>query len=180
MRAAPLRSIPAAPSPSHSALVFLLGSAQAPEHPILHSDFSRDKLLNDHLLRLYGKCGCLDEACRVFDGIPHKDVYTWTAMIGAYAQAGGAKCIFDKMPEKNAVTWNAMITTYAKAGHLEEEKNLFDRMPHWTLISCNIMLVSYTIDHDLKCVLDLLDSMQERNVFTWNTMITAFAQEGQL
>ncbi|EFJ32823.1 hypothetical protein SELMODRAFT_72074, partial [Selaginella moellendorffii] len=57
------------------------------------------------LLRLYGKCGCLDEACRVFDGIAHKDVYTWTAMIGAYAQAGsidGAKCLFDQMPERNA------------------------------------------------------------------------------
>ncbi|KAG8082310.1 hypothetical protein GUJ93_ZPchr0014g47322 [Zizania palustris] len=42
------------------------------------------------LLFMYGKCGRLAEARRLFDGMPARTVFSWNALIGAYLSAGSA------------------------------------------------------------------------------------------
>ncbi|URD77723.1 Pentatricopeptide repeat-containing protein [Musa troglodytarum] len=40
------------------------------------------------LVAMYAKCGALDAARRLFDGMPERDVITWNSMISAYASVG--------------------------------------------------------------------------------------------
>ena len=37
---------------------------------------------------MYGKCGALEEAHCVFDGVEEKNLVSWTAIITAYSQQG--------------------------------------------------------------------------------------------
>ncbi|KAJ6912449.1 hypothetical protein NC651_014990 [Populus alba x Populus x berolinensis] len=49
-----------------------------------------DAFVNTSLVSLYGKCGFIDNAFKVFDDIPEKNVAAWTAIISGYTGVG--KC----------------------------------------------------------------------------------------
>ena len=55
------------------------------DHIVRH-DFEPNHILLNALVNLYGKCGCLSDARKLFDGMPHRDVFAWTIMIEAYAK----------------------------------------------------------------------------------------------
>ena len=61
---------------------------------------SRDVLINNSLVDLYGKCGAVELARQVFD----------------------------RMPERDITLWNVMILTLADHGCVHESVDLFDRM----------------------------------------------------
>ena len=44
--------------------------------------------INNTLIDMYINCGNLDDACRVFEMMPDRDVVTWTMMIGGYGHHG--------------------------------------------------------------------------------------------
>lgn len=56
---------------------------------ILHARFGLflpqpDVFVETKLLSMYAKCGCLADARKVFDSMRERNLYTWSAMIGAY------------------------------------------------------------------------------------------------
>lgn len=59
------------------------------------------------LVDMHVKCGCLDLAREVFEGMETKDVFTWTSMVNGYAKLGDLKLarqLFDEMPKRNVVS----------------------------------------------------------------------------
>lgn len=46
--------------------------------------------MTNHLINMYAKCGKLECAQKVLDGMPERNVVSWTAMISGYAQQGRA------------------------------------------------------------------------------------------
>lgn len=83
------------------------------------------------LVDMYGKCGCLNSARKVFDEIEIKDVFSWTSMMNAYAKCGElelARKVFDEMPERNAISWSCMIAGYSQANRPKEAIDLFHEM----------------------------------------------------
>ncbi|XP_024543374.1 pentatricopeptide repeat-containing protein At2g34400 [Selaginella moellendorffii] len=60
----------------------------------------RDIVMENALINMYSKCGCMDEALEVFSGLATRDVFTWTSMIAGYAQLGfgsEAFAFYDRM-----------------------------------------------------------------------------------
>ncbi|EEC80597.1 hypothetical protein OsI_22944 [Oryza sativa Indica Group] len=47
--------------------------------------------VSNSLVSLYAKFGLLDDALRLFDGMPHKNVVSWTTVVAALANARGRK-----------------------------------------------------------------------------------------
>lgn len=47
--------------------------------------------VGSNLADMYSKCGCLVDACRVFEAMPCKDEVSWTAMIDGYAKNGDSE-----------------------------------------------------------------------------------------
>ncbi|CAM6035121.1 unnamed protein product, partial [Sphagnum compactum] len=89
--------------------------------------FESDIRVGTALVSMYAKCGSVVDAKKVFDKMPTRNTFSWTAMIRAYAQEGMyAKCgsmedahrIFDSMPQRNVVSWTAMISGYAQQNHI--------------------------------------------------------------
>ncbi|XXG78489.1 hypothetical protein AAC387_Pa08g2428 [Persea americana] len=59
----------------------------------IHSYIMRNGLASDvvvwsALLDMYAKCGSIEEARRIFDGMSDRDVVSWTTMIGRYFEGG--------------------------------------------------------------------------------------------
>jgi len=65
-----------------------------------------DAFLGSALVGMYAKCGCLDEAVRVFDGMPERNAYVWGTMVGALAvhgKAAEAVACLDRMAREDGV-----------------------------------------------------------------------------
>ncbi|KAJ6826987.1 putative disease resistance proteinisoform X2 [Iris pallida] len=115
-------------------------------------------LVGNSLVDMYAKCGRLEDAQRVFDGIAEKDVFTWNSMIGGYALAGycgRAHELFSEMESfgvrRNAVTWNVMISGHIQNGDEDRAMDLFRRME---------------------------EEGVRRNTASWNTLIAGSLQNG--
>ncbi|XP_057816041.2 pentatricopeptide repeat-containing protein At4g02750 [Cryptomeria japonica] len=129
----------------------------------------------------YAKKGWIEDARKLFDQMPERDVITWTAMVSGYSQNGrvdDARNLFDKMPQRNVISWTAMLSGYVQNGRIEEACILFSQMPEKNVVSWTTMLAGYIQEGKLELAHDLFDRMPEKNVVSWNAMITAYAQKG--
>ncbi|ONK74940.1 uncharacterized protein A4U43_C03F11670 [Asparagus officinalis] len=50
------------------------------------SDLYPDVILNNHILNMYGKCGSLADARKLFDEMLDRNLVSWTSMISGYTQ----------------------------------------------------------------------------------------------
>ncbi|XP_057816459.2 pentatricopeptide repeat-containing protein At2g13600-like [Cryptomeria japonica] len=55
---------------------------------VFEDEFSSDVIVLTALIDMYAKCGNLQKAHELFDGIPQQDVVSWTAIVTRYAQNG--------------------------------------------------------------------------------------------
>jgi len=98
---------------------------------IITTDVQIDSIVTNALIDMYGKCGNLQYAKRVFDRMLDKNVVSWTCMVNAYANHGlidNAVQIFNQMPVKNVVSWNSIIWCHVQEGLYTEAMDLFYRM----------------------------------------------------
>ncbi|KVH93832.1 Pentatricopeptide repeat-containing protein [Cynara cardunculus var. scolymus] len=88
-------------------------------------------IIGNALLDMYSKCGCLDVAREIFDGLPKKNVICWTSMVSGYVSCGqldDARLLFDRSPVKDIVLWTAMINGYVQFNNVDEAMVLFQQM----------------------------------------------------
>ncbi|KAK4381174.1 Pentatricopeptide repeat-containing protein [Sesamum angolense] len=101
----------------------------------LSTDTSRKAKLvdaNKYLSELL-KLGEIDEARKVFDGMPKRDEFTWNTMVAGYADSGRiveARKLLDDTPKKSAITWSSIVSGYCKMGCEIESLQLFYEMQH--------------------------------------------------
>ncbi|KAJ1296189.1 hypothetical protein BS78_01G280400 [Paspalum vaginatum] len=93
--------------------------------------FLSDVNIASSLLDVYRKCGCVDDARKLFDEMRVKVTHMWTTIVCACAEDGQfatARQLFDKMPERNVCSWNALIEGYVCHGQPVEALNMFQHL----------------------------------------------------
>ncbi|KAF8085025.1 hypothetical protein N665_0685s0017 [Sinapis alba] len=80
---------------------------------------------SNQLVDLYSRNGLLQEARKVFDEMPERNVYSWNAMISAYVKfkdSKEARKLFRTAnAERDLVTYNTLLSGFAKADGCESE-----------------------------------------------------------
>lgn len=134
------------------------------------------------LIDMYGKCGKLGCARKVFDEMSQRDVVSYNALLGAYARIGegmtDARMVFDRMPMKNLISWNAMIVGYANCGDIDSAQLIFDMMNDKNVVSWTTMLVGYTKNRLMDKARIIFEAMPEKTLVCWTAMISGYAQNG--
>ncbi|KAL6603866.1 hypothetical protein ACP70R_044227 [Stipagrostis hirtigluma subsp. patula] len=101
------------------------------------------------LLDMYTKNDCLDEAVKLFEQMPERNIISQTILISGYGLAGQldkARALFSQCTEKDLILWTAMINACVQHGSFEEALALFcemqmqrvepDRFTVVTLLTC--------------------------------------------
>ncbi|KAF7819773.1 pentatricopeptide repeat-containing protein [Senna tora] len=112
-------------------------------------------LLSNSLIDMYGKCGRMDLAYRVFETMEERNVSSWTSMIVGFAMHGHVKealgC-FRRMREAgvrpNYVTFIGVLSACVHGGTVEEGRYYFDMMK-------NVYGITPQLQH-YGCMVDLL------------------------
>ncbi|ERM98981.1 hypothetical protein AMTR_s01748p00005760, partial [Amborella trichopoda] len=105
-----------------------LGDAKAGEwvhRCINETSMGTNVYVNTSLVDMYVKCGCMEKARKVFDEMPERDIVSWSAIIGGYAQDGQpteALKIYFEMEEANlkpdCFTMVGVLSACARLGAL--------------------------------------------------------------
>lgn len=105
--------------------------AQVHAQVIALGGFGSDLYVNNTLLDMYIKCGVLEDARRVFDDMPLRDVISWTAMVVGYVKSGNmteAEELFELSPDKDVVAWTSVVIGHAQNGRPRNALRQFERM----------------------------------------------------
>ncbi|KAL2347287.1 hypothetical protein Fmac_001287 [Flemingia macrophylla] len=103
---------------------------------ILHGRLFRlhlfsDTFLSNNFIQLYSQCNNIASARHVFDTIPHKNIFSWNAILASYCKIPDLQqaCrLFLQMPERNTVSLNTIITTMARCGYPRQALQTYDSM----------------------------------------------------
>ncbi|KAJ4725320.1 Pentatricopeptide repeat [Melia azedarach] len=120
------------------------------------SGFRRNVRVSNTLIDMYVKCGCLEDARRVFDEMEERTIFTWSAMIQGFAIHGLAKEAlrnFYKMikigVKPNGVTFIGLLHACSHMGWVDEGRRFFYSMtteygiiPHIEHYGCMVDLLS--------------------------------------
>ncbi|KAE8665831.1 Shaggy-like protein kinase 32 isoform 1 [Hibiscus syriacus] len=106
----------------------------------LHANFVKSGLpssisVDNSLVTMYAKCGCIDDANRVFDSMRIRDVISWTALIVCYVQNGRGRDsvrFYDQMiasdTKPDFITFIGLLFACSHAGLLERGRSYFASM----------------------------------------------------
>lgn len=141
------------------------------------------------LVDMYAKCGCLQEAQKVFDSLGTRNVVTWNALIAGYVQHGlgqEALNLYMQMQEDGQMPDNVTFLSILRActitGALTEGKQVHaDIMKSG--VAVDVFVGSSLVDMYAKCgsledSCQVFNSLTERNVVAYNAMIAGYAQCG--
>lgn len=103
---------------------------------------------------MYLKCDRIEDARKLFDKMPERDVVVWSAMIAGYSRIGlvdEALGLFSEMRgcgvEPNLVSWNGMLAGFGNCGLYSEAVGMFRVMlvegiwPDGSTVSCVVPAV---------------------------------------
>ncbi|KAJ4959913.1 hypothetical protein NE237_019823 [Protea cynaroides] len=103
---------------------------------LMKTELFTDVKLGSALIDMYSKCGRTEEAQRIFNYMPEKNVFSWTSMIDGYGKNGNsaeALGLFNKMQREyrikpNYVTFLSVISACGHAGLVAKGQEIFNSM----------------------------------------------------
>ncbi|KAI5084976.1 hypothetical protein GOP47_0001145 [Adiantum capillus-veneris] len=148
-------------------------------------------MLGGALVNMYAQCGALSEAHHVLEKLPSRDVVTWNALIGGYAQNNqGQEALecYNQMQNEgihtNAVTYVGILKACAAIGAVDKGKQVHNEISRQGLLEHDLVLGGALVDMYAKCgalpqAQSVLEKLPSRNVVCWNALIAGYAHEEQ-
>jgi pentatricopeptide repeat protein len=156
---------------------------------LIQSGCESDVFVGSSLVDMYAKCGSIEDAWRVFNKMPSRDVVTWTAMILGHVKCGqGQKALelFRQMQQEgvhpNYVTFVGVLNACASVIALEEGRCVHHHIVQSGL-EMNVFVGNSLVDMYAKCgriedAWKVFHKMPSRDVVTWNAMVLGHVKCG--
>ncbi|KAJ6403822.1 hypothetical protein OIU84_012088 [Salix udensis] len=128
---------------------------------VLKLGLSSNRSIRVKLTELYGKCGAFEDARRVFDEMPERDVVASTVMINYYFDHGlvrEATSVFSLIRIKDTVCWTAMIDGLVRNGESNRALEVFRNMQREKVMPNEVTIV---------CVLSACSELGALQIGRW-------------
>lgn len=146
--------------------------------------------LGESLVSTFVKCGAVEDAVQVLNGLTSQTVYSWTAVISGYASSGrGHKALRiyqqmrDQGVEPNAYTFLSLIKACGGAGDLAQGKRVHAEVVKYRydgdLIIGTCLVEMYGRCGSLENAENVFYGLCEGDVISWTAMLAAYVEHGQ-
>ncbi|KAK6137949.1 hypothetical protein DH2020_028305 [Rehmannia glutinosa] len=151
--------------------------------------FDSDVFVKTGLVGFYSKLECLEDARKVFDDIPEKNVVSWTAMMSGYIGAGRfreAVDLFRKSLEMGLRPDSYTLVRALSACSQLRDLGAGDWIHKYVVdigMGRNVFVNTSLVDMYAKCgsmvkARALFEEMPERDIVTWGAIIQGYAANG--
>lgn len=142
------------------------------------------------VMNMYAKCRLVDDARKMFDRMPNRDLVTWNAMVAGYAQNGISKnalqMVIDMQKESeerpDSITLVTALPACADLRFLRTGRSIHAyaiRAGFDSLVNIATSVVDmYAKCGSIKSARLVFDRMKVKNVVSWNSMIDGYAANG--
>lgn len=153
--------------------------------------FHGHEFVDTKLLQMYGRIGCLEDASKLFDKMPMRNLYSWTAILSVYVDHGffeEAFLLFQELLYQEVQLDFFLFPVVLKICYGLDSSELGTQL-HGILLKhqfvTNIYVGNALIDMYGKCgKLDdakkVLETMHKKDLVSWNSIITACAANGMV
>ncbi|KAK2971594.1 hypothetical protein RJ640_024230 [Escallonia rubra] len=155
----------------------------------IRTGFMANVFIGSSLIALYGKCGEVDHAYKMFEEMPVRNVVSWTAIINGFAleyQVDVCLNLFRRMRNSalkpNDFTLASFLSVCSGSGALGE-----GRYAHCQTIrmgfESHVHVANALVSMYCKCgnvdnAWYIFENLRDKDVISWNSMIAGYAQHG--
>lgn len=158
---------------------------------------STDAFVCNALMFMYGKCGLIGGALKVFDRMPHRNLVSWNTMLGVFSENKLCNRVIDLFVEMlkigskqetrpDEATFVTVLPVCSAEGWIEIGKSIHGLAVKLGLDS-HVRVNNALIDMYSKCGflleaerLFFSEDILDRSVVTWNAMIGGYARNGDI
>ncbi|POO02732.1 DYW domain containing protein [Trema orientale] len=157
---------------------------------IMRTGLDSDEVVWSALMDMYGKCGSIEEARRVFEKMGNRDVVSWTAMIDRYFEDGRREEGFSLFSElmssgirPNEFTYAGVLN--ACADHAAEDlgKQVHGYMTRLGFdpfsFAASALVHMYSKCGNIETAKRVFKGMPKPDLVSWTSLIVGYAQHGQ-
>ncbi|OMP01787.1 hypothetical protein CCACVL1_02996 [Corchorus capsularis] len=156
---------------------------------LIKNGFSSNVFAMTGVVNLYAKCRQIEEAYKMFDRLPERDLVSWNTIISGFAQNGLAKLALglvirmqDEEQRPDSITLVSILPAVTDMGLVRIGKAVHGyvlRAGFERLVNVSTALV----DMYSKCGFVgigrlIFDGMKQRTAVSWNSMIVGYVQSG--
>ncbi|KAK4799776.1 hypothetical protein SAY86_025141 [Trapa natans] len=158
---------------------------------VVRSGFDQDVYVGTALVDLYAKCGVIDLARSVFDGLLNRTAVTWTSIITGYVRIGRSEVSLelfsrlvrcrdtDIVPDKYVLS--SILCACSSLEFIEGGKQIhahvLRRGEEMDVSVVNVLIDFYTKSGRVNIARRLFDEMGDgQNLISWTTMISGYMQ----
>ncbi|KAF7035676.1 hypothetical protein CFC21_046501 [Triticum aestivum] len=141
------------------------------------------------LMEMYAKCGNMEEARLIFDGVMSKDVISWNTLIGGYSRNNLANEAFSLFTEMllqfrpNAVTMSCILPAAASLSSLERGREMHTYALRRGYLEddfvANALMDMYVKCGALLLARRLFDRLSSKNLISWTIMVAGYGMHGR-
>ncbi|KAK9155900.1 hypothetical protein Sjap_003380 [Stephania japonica] len=157
---------------------------------VLKMGVHSDMFVSCTLIDMYSKCGFIEDARRVFDGMVEKTVVGWNSIIAGYALHGcgeEALGLYYQMRDLGVkmdyFTFSIIISICARLASVEHAKQAHAGLVRQGFVSdvvANTALVDfYSKWGKIEDAQRVFDGMSVKNVMSWNALIAGYGNHGR-
>ncbi|KAK4385845.1 Pentatricopeptide repeat-containing protein, mitochondrial [Sesamum angolense] len=167
-----------------------LKEGQMVHNHFVNSRFQHYVVLQNTVVNMYAKCGDIEMARNVFDGMTERDMVTYTMLISGYSKSnefGEALGLYVEMLrmglQPNEFTFGSALKS---AGGLQSDA--LGSGIHGACVKCgyeeNVYVGSALVDMYTRCkkmemAKMIFDGLKSKNEVSWNALVAAYAREGE-
>ncbi|KAK8938677.1 Pentatricopeptide repeat-containing protein [Platanthera zijinensis] len=152
---------------------------------LISNGFSSNLQAMTSVINMYAKCREVEDARKMFDRMPERDLVTWNTLVAGYAQnwlAGEALELVAGMRESgqrpDSITIVSVLPACADAGSLRIGKSIHGfgiRSGFENLVNISTAVIDmYAKRGAIRFARSVFDGMTVKNVVTWNSMIVGY------
>lgn len=147
--------------------------------------FHSDTLLGNALIDMYAKCKCVEDARRVFDCVPLKDVISWTSLSSCYVTCGLPRQGLEAFREMvlngvrpNVVTVSSILPACSELKTLNSGREIHGFVVKHgmgeNLFVCSALVSMYASCLSIRQAQLVFYNMSRRDSVLWNVILTAY------
>ncbi|KAI3749645.1 hypothetical protein L2E82_20261 [Cichorium intybus] len=150
--------------------------------------YEHDVFVGSSLLNLYTKCGKMNDALRVFEKMPRRDLVSWTTMITGFAQSGRGREAINvyRLMQKEGLEGDriAILGLIQACANVNDTKMglsvhgylIRRHLLHMDVVVQTSLLDMHTKTGNIELASRLFKSMHYKNLVAWSALISGYAQ----